>query len=435
MKKGEVVMIVTPNHIFVPVAYLGSVGSGRVFSGANPLYTADEMSFQMQNTGARIVLVHPSLLETARKAANTARIPGNRLYIFFDVEYKLVGCIKDWRSILGTPWEASNYSWPHISDSAATSQIATVNYSSGTTGLPKGVEITHGNLIANVEQVTFSAQVEHPGVKPDIEEKWIGFLPLYHAYGQLNTILLAIKLATPVYVMTKFIYEDFLRIIQTHNITGLHVAPPILVLMNKHPATSQYDLSSVMKISSGAAPLSGSLQNRIQDRFGVIVRQGWGMTELTCAGIAIPAYLKDETGSIGCLLPNCEAMLLDENGKEMATGERGELYIRGPNSSPRYWKNDNATAETMLEGGWLKTGDVAELIKVSGLQVAPAELEAVLLNHPAVADAGVVGVQDSFDAQEKPRAYVLPKSMDLANHSVKAEEIQEWMKGKVAKHK
>ena len=150
-------------------------------------YKPIEMSFLMQKTGARIVLVHPSLLETARKAANTARIPENRLYIFSDVEHKPVGGIKDWRSILGTPWEASNYSWPQLSGSAATSQIATVNYSSGTTGLPKGVEITHGNLIANVEQVTFSAQVEHPGVKPDIEEKWIDFSPFKHAYGQLYT--------------------------------------------------------------------------------------------------------------------------------------------------------------------------------------------------------------------------------------------------------
>jgi acyl-CoA synthetase (AMP-forming)/AMP-acid ligase II len=430
-----------------------------------------EMSYQMQDLDARIVLVHPTLLDTARKAAKTANISHDRLYIFSDVEHKPVDGIRDWRSMLGTPKEASYYSWPRLSGAAASSQIATVNYSSGTTGLPKGVKITHSNLIANVEQSAFIANVERPGIKPDFEERWIGFLPLYHAYGQLSSILMAVKTETPVYVMTTFVYEDFLRVIQEHRITELQVAPPILVLLNKHPATSRYDLSSVSKISCGAAPLSASLQNHVQERTGAVIRQGWGMTELTCAGIVIPTGLSDETGSIGCLLPNSEAMLLDENGKEVATGERGELYVWGPNVSPGYWKNDKATKETMLEGGWLRTGDVAianekgwfwivdrlkvrphlrhllyrntniyqELIKVSGLQVAPAELEALLLTHPSIADAGVVGISDAFSdtfsSQERPRAYVLPKSMDPANPGVSAEEVEEWVRGKVARHK
>ncbi|KAL2036688.1 hypothetical protein N7G274_010559 [Stereocaulon virgatum] len=450
VKKGDVVMIVTPNHIFVSVAYLGTVGSGRVFSGANPSYTADEMSYQMQDLDARIVLVHPSLLDTARKAAKTANISHDRLYIFSDVEHQPVDGIRDWRSMLGTPKEASYYSWPRVSGEAAKSQIATVNYSSGTTGLPKGVKITHSNLIANVEQSAFAASVERPGIRPDFEERWIGLLPLYHAYGQLSSILMAVKTETPVYVMATFIYEDFLRVIETHRITELQVAPPILVLLNKHPATSEYDLSSVRQISCGAAPLSASLQNRVQERTGAVIRQGWGMTELTCAGIVIPTGLSDETGSVGCLLSNSQAMLVDENGKEVATGERGELYIRGPQVSPGYWKNDRASKETMLEGGWLRTGDVAianekgwfwivdrlkELIKVSGLQVAPAELEALLLTHPSIADAGVVGISDTFSSQEKPRAYVLPKSIDPARPGVSAEEIEKWVRGKVARHK
>ena len=326
---------------------------------SNANHGRTEMSYQLQNTDAQVVLVHPSLLETARKAAKAAAIPENRLYLFSDTEHKPINGIKDWHSMLGTSPEASKYHWPRLSGATAKSQIATVNYSSGTTGLPKGVKITHGNLIANVEQMTFSAQVEQPGIKLDIQEKWIGFLPLYHAFGQIITILMAVKLSKPVYIMMKFIYEDFLRTIQTHRITEIHVAPPILVLMNKHPATSQYDLRSVIKIFSGAAPLSGSLQSRLQERFEATVRQGWGMTELTCAGIVIPNGLKDNTGSIGCLLPNCEARLLNENGNDVPTGERGEVYIRGPNASPGYWKNEKATKDTMLDGGWLRTGDVA----------------------------------------------------------------------------
>lgn len=436
VKRGEVVMIVTPNTIFVPVAYLGAVGSGRIFTGVNPLYTADgrqiwvsrsqrshkrfdgicignldlsssldqwielhasdfslsctlfnsfallnsiiqssyqpyrtsltlnadllwtEIAYQMKDTGARVALVHPSLLETARKGAKKAGLPESCLYLFSDKEHKSTDGIKDWRSMLGTPSEASSYTWPHLEGEAAKSQVATVNYSSGTTGLPKGVMITHGNLIANVEQVSFLHQVEQPGIKPDVEDRWIGFLPLYHAYGQLNVCLIAAKVLIPVYIMSAFVYEDFLRTIQTHKITELHVAPPILVLMNKHPLTPKYDISSVTKIGSGAAPLSSSLQNDCKKKFNTNIGQGWGMTELTCAGCSVPGGLRDETGSIGCLLPNAEAKLLDENGAEVATGERGEIYFRGPNVSPGYWKNEKATRETMLEGGWLRTGDI-----------------------------------------------------------------------------
>lgn len=312
----------------------------------------------MKDTGARVALVHPSLVETARKSAKKAGLPESRLYLFSDTEHKSIEGIKDWRSMLGTPSEASSYTWPHLIGEAAKSQVATVNYSSGTTGLPKGVMITHGNLIANVEQVNFLHQVEQPGIKPDAEDKWIGFLPLYHAYGQLNVCLIATKLLIPVYIMSAFVYEDFLRTIQTYKITELHVAPPILVLMNKHPLTSKYDISSVTKIGSGAAPLSRSLQNDCREKFNSNIRQGWGMTEVTCVGCYVPGGLRDETGSVGCLIPNTEAKLLDENGVEVATGERGEIYFRGPNVSPGYWKNEKATRETILEGGWLRTGDI-----------------------------------------------------------------------------
>lgn len=316
------------------------------------------MSYQMQNTEARIVLIHPTLLNTARKAAKVAGLPEGRLYIFSDTEHEPVDGIKDWRSMLGSFEEASTYQWPRLTGLEAKKQVATVNYSSGTTGLPKGVMITHHNLVANVDQCIYLSNLKKV-VQEGVQDRYIGFLPLFHAYGQLNSILMASKLQNPVYIMTNFIYEDMLQVIQTHKITELQVAPPILVLLSKHPATARYDLSSVARISCGAAPLSPSLSNECSNRFKTNVRQGWGMTELTCAGIIVPIGFEEDSGTVGFLLPNSEVKLVDENGTEVATGEKGEILIRGPNVSPGYWRNEKATGETMLEGGWLQTGDVA----------------------------------------------------------------------------
>lgn len=417
----------------------------------------------MRNTGARVVLVYPDLLDTARNAARQAGLSDDEVYLFSDTEHKYISEIKDWRSMLGSPEEAASYKWPVLNGSEAKKKTATINYSSGTTGLPKGVMITHGNLVANVEQNILLSKMTVGG--DNLRERWVGLLPLFHAYGQWSAILMAAKLQNPVYVMKTFVYEDFLRTIQTHKITELQIAPPIMVLLGKHPATAKYDISSVRRITCGAAPLSHSLQSECATRFKTTVRQGWGMTEVTCMGLLVPSGIQDETGSVGTLLPNSQVKLLDENGKEVATGERGEICIRGPNVTPGYWKNEQATRETITEGGWLRTGDVAisdergwfwivdrlkvihslepkrmtrtmltrpkELIKVSGLQVAPAELEAVLLAHPAIADVGVVGVADSFDAQEKPRAYVQLREAG----SIGEEELQRWIQTKVAKHK
>ncbi|KAL6713223.1 hypothetical protein ACLMJK_009344 [Lecanora helva] len=463
VKRNGVVMTVTPNHIFVPIALLGAVCSCRIFSGANPAYSVDEISYQMRNTEAQVVLVHPSLLQTARLAAKKAGLADDKLLLFSDAQHQPVDDIQDWFSILGSDEEASNYSLPHLSGPEAKKQIATLNYSSGTTGLPKGVMITHSNLVSNVSQALYLSLLREEEQNVT-QERWVGMLPLYHAFGQFNSIMLAIKLQVPVYIMTSFVYEDLLNLIQTRKITELQLVPPIVVLLTKHPATAKYDLSSVIKVSSGAAPLSQSLANACASRFKTAVRQGWGMTELTCAGIFLPNGFSDETGSVGFLCPNSEVKLLDENGNEVGTGQRGEILIRGPQVSPGYWRNEKATRETMLEGGWLKTGDVAisdergwfwivdrlkvskpiiimwsngtltqpkELIKVSGFQVAPAELEALLLTHPAIADAGVVGIPDSFDAQERPRAYIQLKE----SGSTTAEEIQAWIKTRVAKHK
>lgn len=217
---------------------------------------------------------------------------------------------------------------------------------------------------------------------------------------------MAVRLDIPVYVMKQFQFEDYLRIIQTHKITTLQVAPPILVMLSKRPETAKYDLSSVTDVLCGAAPLSKELQNEVASKVGCRILQGWGMTELTCGAIMIPGGDDDFSGSVGYLFPNTDCKLLDDDGKEVGAGQPGEIHLKGPHVCLSYWRNEAATKECLSDDGWLKTGDVAivrdgkfwivdrkkELIKVNALQVAPAELEAVLLEHEAIADAAVVGI-------------------------------------------
>jgi 4-coumarate--CoA ligase len=314
----------------------------------------------MTNTGAKAVLVHPKQLKQVLVAAGKAGIPKNKIFQFSEVENPTREGIPDWSALIGTPAQGEAYRWPEFSPPEASSRVATINYSSGTTGLPKGVCVSHSNLIANVEQTIYMRYAHKPyPFESRPQERWVGFLPLYHAYGQLYTILMALKLSVPVYIMKEFRYEEFLHTIGRYKITSLQLAPPILVMLSKRPETARYDLSSVKDVLCGAAPLSRELQNECQRRFKMQINQGWGMTEVTCGAIHVPGGIKDDTGSVGRLDPNCECKLLDDDGKEVADGQPGEMYIRGPNVCLRYWRNEEATMESLDKDGWLKTGDIA----------------------------------------------------------------------------
>ncbi|KAL9607810.1 MAG: hypothetical protein Q9167_007315, partial [Letrouitia subvulpina] len=356
-RRGQVVMIFTPNHVFVPAVYMGIVGTLRTFSGANPTFTRSELAYQLKDTEAQLLLAHPSLLRTAIDAAEDAGLSREQVFQFSDKEQAVYEGVLDWRNILVSEEEGRGYTWPELSEEATTKIVATINYSSGTTGLPKGVCISHHNIISNIEQSRYMMELK--GQDSLEARRWIGLLPLYHAYGQLYTCLIAPKLGIPVYIMQSFTFEDMLWTIATHRITNLHVAPPIMVLFAKRPEVTNYDLSSLNEVASGAAPLSRDLQREVSKRLGIRVQQGWGMTEITCAGILTPADSTDESGSVGMLIPNVEGKILDDSGHEVREGEQGELLIRGPNICLKYWRNEAATRDTKSSDGWLKTGDVA----------------------------------------------------------------------------
>ncbi|KAH0352637.1 4-coumarate-CoA ligase, partial [Aureobasidium melanogenum] len=447
--KNEVVMMFSTNHIFCPVAYLGVAGSGRVFSGANPAYTVKEIAFQITNTGAKLILVDPSLLDNLLKAADQVQFPRDKIYLFLDEPCKPQEGIKDWSSFLPSQKAAESWQWHRMSAAESGANTAVLNYSSGTTGLPKGVKVAHQNIIANVCQSLYMRELSQSypaGQKPP--ERFLGFLPLYHAYGQLWSITAAAVTRTPCYYMRAFNFEPFLSHIQRHRITHIQTAPPVLVMLAKRPETKKYDLSSLVNILCGAAPLSKELQNEVSTKFNLKVVQTWGMTEVTCSCLHVPGGMDDRSGSVGQVDPNSEIKLIDESGNEVTKpGQRGEIFVRGPNITHLgYWRNESATKASFDSEGFLKTGDVAiydekgwfwivdrakEIFKVNGFQVAPAELEAVLLENDDIADAAVCALNK--DHEDRPRAYVVLKA--TAKGKVTEKDVVEWIATKVAKHK
>ncbi|KAF2851722.1 4-coumarate-CoA ligase-like protein [Plenodomus tracheiphilus IPT5] len=462
LQPGDRVLLFSGNTLFFPSVVMGIVMAEGVFTGANPSYIARELAYQLKDSGAKYLICAESSLDTGIKAAQEIGMSADRIFVFDDgvatFEGKTaeqsteIGTIRPWTTLLDTPQQGAAYAWPNLTTKEELDRIVTLNYSSGTTGVAKGVMITHRNYVANCSQ-----QIHLTTLSPDYRQKlarkkYLCFLPMYHAMAQAIFCVGACKQRTPVYMMAKFDFLEMLQYTQKYKITDLVLVPPVVVAMAKHPATRKFDLSSVETVGSGAAPLGREISEEFEKIWStgqVNVKQGWGMTEVTCAATGFHPEKRSESFSVGELLANVEArIVLDDEGKtEAPPGERGEVWVRGPNIMKGYWNKPEATKETLTPDGWLKTGDVAyvdkdnyffivdrkkELIKVKGLQVAPAELEALLLDHPDVQDVAVIGVHNNGD--ELPRAYIMPQSPDRATPEV-AENIKSWLAERVSRHK
>jgi acyl-CoA synthetase (AMP-forming)/AMP-acid ligase II len=240
--------------------------------------------------------------------------------------------------------------------------IAVLNYSSGTTGLPKGVEITHLNYISNCLQVEYVTLLGVDSTARVARARGLSVLPMYHAFGQTVHCVCFPRLGTPLYIMQKYNFLDMLQHVQDFRITTISLVPPIIMAMTRRPEVSLYDLSSLETVGCGAAPLSQETLTRIQDLVpGHLIkcRQGWGMTEITCSACGVhPDTVMYDT-SVGELNPNMEAKIVDDAGEELNVGKLGEFWIRGPNVMKGYWRMPEATEETKTAEGWLKTGDIA----------------------------------------------------------------------------
>ena len=422
IRKGDVVSIWSPNLPEWPAAFFGAMRIGAVVHTSNPVSTPEELSFQLADANAKILITVNALSEKARAAvAETRRV----------IEIVTFDAAPGFKSLESIMVDAEP---PAVRIDPA-HDIVVLPYSSGTTGLPKGVMLTHRNVVAQLQQIDAIENVEMPAL--------LGVLPFFHIYGMVIIMMHGLMRGAAIVTMPKFEFEPFLKVLQDWPIVSAHIVPPIVVALGKHPAVDNYKFPHLKYLFSGAAPLGAELTEAVEKRLNVKIRQGYGMTEASPATHYTVAGA-ERCGTVGLLMPCTECRIIDpETGRDAATGERGEVCVRGPQVMKGYLNNPEATARTVDDDGWLHTGDIGiidadgyltvvdrlkELIKVKGFQVAPAELESLLLKHPQIADVAVIPVADE-DSGEVPKAIVVAKG------PLTADEVIDFLLPHVAHYK
>jgi acyl-CoA synthetase (AMP-forming)/AMP-acid ligase II len=408
-RRGDVLGLLAPNGGEWVGASLGAMAAGGAVTGLSTVATESELRRQLDTAGARMLAASRSLADMG---------PAGRELVLVD---ELLGC--DARAV------------DPVLDLDAT---ALLPCSSGTTGLPKAVVLTHRNLACAVAQLS-------AGIRLSERDVVLGVAPYAHVMGFVVALSVPLAAGATVLALPRFGVEPLLDALERHRPTMLIVPPPVLRLLVSHPAVEGRDLSSLELIAAGGAPVSAELQHAVAERFPhAAVMQGYGMTE-TAAPIPTPdRELGTPPGSVGRLAPNTDLRVVDPvSGEDLGPGERGELWVRGPQNTSGYLGRPDATAELLDADGWLHTGDIGwmddegylhvverlkSLIKVNALQVAPAELEALLANHPAVADAAVIARPDE-------RTGEAPVAVVVARGELDADELMAWVADRVAPHK
>ncbi|KAF9039471.1 AMP binding protein [Hymenopellis radicata] len=461
-KRGDTALLYSPNSLAWPILVFGSIAAGLRTSFANNAYTSHELAFQYQDSGANVIFTTEEGLPTVRQMFQEIGVLGGRTRRAakpsFGVTYTF-----------GGPTFSGSLQKEELFDGRAAHETAVLCYSSGTTGKPKGVEVsqlsksflsTSNSVLDNHQNLTSVTDMVMVAL-PDLSGgASLGILPFYHIYGAVKLIFFSLRAGLPTVIMQRFDPEQYCANVERYKITFSLIVPPVLVVLARHPAVSKYNMTSLKLVFSGAAPLGAALTQQVTDRLRSVnvkcpILQGYGLTETSPTTHLIPyKQYKDAIGSIGTLLPNLEARLVDEDGVDVKAGEPGELWVRGPTIMKGYLNNPSATKNSITSDGWFQTGDVAirkksglyyivdrrkELIKYKGFQVPPAELESVLLSHPDIADAAVIGIYDEAQATELPRAYIVPADpKKVATDAQKAKytrDVAKWIQGQVARHK
>ena len=432
-RRGDVLGIYSPNIPEYAVCFNAVASLGGASTTINPLYTADEAAKQLADAGARMLVTIPGFLDKAKEAAAKSGI--KEIFVFGTAEGA-----RPFAELLQSPPS------PPAVTIDPSRDIVALPYSSGTTGLPKGVMLTHRNLVANLRQ--FAGMNDFDGFgEADVV---MAVLPFFHIYGLVVIMKSTLAKGGTLVTMPRFDFMEFLGLIQKYRATILPIVPPIVLALVKQPAVAQFDLSSVRMVFSGAAPLGEDIARELSGKLGCPVVQGYGMTEASPVTHLSPTRNAPvKPGSIGKVVPNTEVRIADVvTGEDLATRQDGELLIRGPQIMKGYLRRPEETAESIDRDGWYHTGDVGyideegwfyivdrtkELIKYKGMQVAPAELEALLLTHPSVLDVAVVRKADE-EAGEVPKAFVVLKPASAAPPTT-ADALMSWVAERVAPHK
>ncbi|SJL00806.1 related to 4-coumarate-CoA ligase [Armillaria ostoyae] len=464
-KRGDTILVFSPNCLAYPVIILGALAAGLRCTLANPTYTAHELTLQYTDSDAHLIFTTEEELPTTKamlRELGVSEEESTRRVIMLGKSLRWAGGpdatinseaseLPRWEKLLGlgSLEKEENFDGPLAQETAL------LCYSSGTTGKPKGVEAsihvstTHKNIIAVLD-------VGAANYPKDVGTVVLGFLPMYHIYGATSLLFQGQKLGLTIVIQKRFDPIGFCSDIQKYKVTTVTVVPPVLVFLSRHPVVEQFDLSTLKMLVCGAAPLGIELSKQVTKRLrsmraSCAVVQGYGMTEIPSAHFLPPSDAERKCGSIGKLYSNLEARLVagDIDAEE---GQPGELWIRGPMVMKGYLNNPDATQESMTEDGWYKTGDVAirdsegyyyivdrvkELIKYKGYQ---GELVFIifqsLINRQFLT---VIGVYDASQATELPRAYIVPANPDRTKtNGLKVSfesEVAKWMATKVAHHK
>ncbi|KIV94846.1 hypothetical protein PV10_02572 [Exophiala mesophila] len=420
LKQGQTVALFSPNTVWYPCAMFGILRAGGVVSGASPAYNVEEMSYALKTAEAKFLFTVPSSMEIAAAAAKNAGIPLDHVFL-------LEGSMEGFTTIkdlirqgqeYGSSGQIEQFRLPPGKKNKDICGF--LSFSSGTTGLPKAVMIAHSNVIAQCLQVR--------QISPSTLTRILAVLPLFHITGLVHQMHLPVLLNANVYMLPAFTMDSMLQTVQDYKLEEILLVPPIIIrLVRDEKTLAKYDLSSIKRFSSGAAPLSAEILDLLKKRFpGTGFKQGYGMTESCSCITAHPPdkYSFDYAFRVGTIVASTEVKIIHpDTGKECGLDEPGEIWARGPQIVMGYLNNPKATAETFDKDGFLHTGDIGqldkegfititdrlkEMIKVKGIGVAPAELEDLLLGHDDVEDVAVLGTPDDY-AGERPKAYIVLK--------------------------
>ena len=432
---GEVVAIFLPNSWEFAITYHAATLAGGLPTLLNPSYREREIRYQLENSGAVFLITDAPLLENA----DLTGLPALRRVFTTRTHSSRAGC-EDFANLL----RPTSAKFPEpLQDSQQT--IAALPYSSGTTGLPKGVMLSHHNLVANVYQIL------GPNAAPlSPDDVMLCFLPLYHIYGLTVALTLNLTLGSTLVLMPRFDVQKLCALLIREGVTMMPVVPPAINAMCQAAEAGIFPKNHTVRwIKCGAAPLAPELARRMTDLTGILVNQGYGMTEaspVTHAGYITPPEMC-RPASIGQPLALTECRIVDLERNEVAPGEQGELVMRGPQIMMGYWKESQATA-AVLRDGWYFSGDIVrrdadgfyyvldrskEMIKYKGFPVAPAEVESVLLEHAAVRDCGVVAKPDDA-AGEIPCAFVVLREGFTPSEALD-KQLRDFVADRLAHHK